>query len=138
MKRNLHAGKQAGGGFSLNVFSEDEKEEVHLATLEVMEKTGLFVEDDEARGIFDGGGAEVDRKTKVVKFPPYLVEEAIRSAPSKILLAGRNPKHDFVLESNRVGFTNFGEGIFVVDLETGSRRFDPAPRCFLDNLPGNG
>ena len=107
---------------SLKIFTDDELYEIHLATLEVLQKTGLFIEDEEALDILDGGGAIVDPKKKVVKFPPYLVEDAIRSAPSKILLAGRNPKNDFVMENNRVGFTNFGEGVFIVDPYNGKLR----------------
>jgi trimethylamine--corrinoid protein Co-methyltransferase len=122
LKRNLHAGKCLSGGFGLNIFSDDELQEIHLATLEVMEKTGLYIEGEEALEIFHGGGAIIDRKNKIVKLPPYLVEDAIRSAPPKILLAGRNPKNDFVLEGNRVGFTTFGEGIYVHDMETGQPR----------------
>ena len=122
MKRNLHAGKRQSGGLGLKIFTDDELYEIHLATLEVLQKTGLFIEDEEALDILDGGGAIVDPKKKVVKFPPYLVEDAIRSAPSKILLAGRNPKNDFVMENNRVGFTNFGEGVFIVDPYNGKLR----------------
>ena len=122
MRRNAHAGKWLSGGFSLNVFTPDELDEIHLATLEVLHKTGLFVEDEEAIEVFHGGGAQVDRKKKVVKLPSYLVEDAIRSAPSKVCLAGRNPKHDFVLESNRVGFTNFGEGVLIYDAYSGKLR----------------
>ena len=122
MKRNLHAGKRLSGGLRLQVFTDDELNEIHLATLEVLEKTGLFIGDDEALDVFDGGGAVVDRKKNIVKIPPYIVEDAIRSAPSKLLLAGRNPDNDYVMESNRVGFTNFGEGIFIVDPYTGELR----------------
>ena len=122
MKRNLHAGKRMSGGFSLNVFTDDELDEIHLATLEVLQKTGLFVEDEEALNIFGDHGANIDRERKIAKLPPYLVEEAIRSAPPKFTLCGRNPKDDVVLESNRVYFTNFGEGIYVDDLFTGEHR----------------
>ncbi len=122
MKRNLHAGRRQSGGLGLKIFTDDELEEIHLATLEVLQNTGLFIEGEEALDILDGGGAVVDRNKKVVKFPPYLVEDAIRSAPSKLLLAGRNPKNDFVMESNRVGFTNFGEGVFVIDPYNGKLR----------------
>jgi len=122
LKRNLHAGKRQSGGLSLNIFSEDELYEIHLATLEVLQKTGVFVEEQEALDIFDGGGAFIDRKNRIVKIPPYLVEDAVRSAPSKLNLAGRNPKNDIVLESNRVGFTNFGEGVQMLDLFTGEVR----------------
>ncbi len=122
MKRNLHAGKRLSGGLGLNLFTEDELYELHLATLEVLEITGLLFDDADALEVLDGGGAVVDKKNKIVKFPPHLIEDSIRSAPSKIVLAGRNPKHDFVMENNRVGFTNFGEGVFVIDPYTGEHR----------------
>ena len=122
MKRNLHAGKRQSGGLGLNILTDDELDEIHLATLEVLENTGLFFEDEEALEVLDGGGALIDKKNKIAKFPSYVVEDAIRSAPSKLLLAGRNPENDFVLESNRVGFTNFGEGVFIIDPYTGKHR----------------
>lgn len=122
MRRNLHAGNRQSGGFSLNVLTEDELYEIHLATLEVLQKTGIFVQDKEALETFHGGGADVNSKNQIVKIPPYLVEDAIRSAPSKLLLAGRHPGNDVILESSRVGFTNFGEGVQVVDPFTGKLR----------------
>ena len=88
MKRNLFAGKQQSGGLGLKLFSDEELEEIHLATLEVLEKTGLLFDDDEALEVLDGGGAIIDKKTRIAKLPPYLVEDAIRSAPSKLLLPG--------------------------------------------------
>ena len=122
MKRNIYAGKSLSGGLGLKIFTDDELDDIHRATLEVLEKTGLLFDDDEALEVLDGGGAVIDKKNKIAKFPPYVVEDAIRSAPSKILLAGRNPKNDFVMESNRVGFTNFGEGVFIIDPYTGEYR----------------
>ena len=107
---------------SLNALTDDELFDIHLATLEVLEKTGLFIEGDDALEVFGGAGAEVDRRNKIVKLPPYLVEDAIRSAPSTILLAGRDPLHDKVLAAGRVHFTNFSEGIEVVDPHSGERR----------------
>lgn len=122
MGRNILAGRRSYGGFSLNVFSDDECYEIHLATLEVLQHVGIFVEDEEAMEIFGDHGARVDKGKKIVKIPPHLVEAAIASAPPKIYLAARNPIHDFVLENTRVGFTNFGEGVQVVDPHTGELR----------------
>ena len=119
---NFHLGKHDDQRLSLNSLTDDELNDIHQATLEVLEKTGLFIETDEALEVFDGAGAEVDRQNKIVKIPPQLVEDAIGSAPSKILLAGRDPKHDKVLEVGRVHFTNFSEGIEVVDPFSGERR----------------
>ena len=122
MKRNSQTGIQLNAGLSLNILTDDEVEQIHLGTLEVLDQTGVFVEDEGALDCFENGGARVDRGTKVVKIPPFIVEESIRSAPSKVILAGRDPKHDLVLEGRRVHFTNFSEGILVNDPYTGKSR----------------
>ena len=140
MRRNPRAGAQASGGFRLQVFSDDELHEIHLATLEVLSRTGVFVEDGEARDIFAVAGAGVDRDTSVVRLPAHLVEDAVRAAPHSVVLCGRDPACDVVLEDGRVGFTNFGEGIQVVDPYTGelheSRKQDVADCTrIIDALP---
>ena len=109
-------------GMGLNLFSNDELYELHLATLELLEQTGVRVEHDKALDIFDGGGCIVDKEKQLVKFPPYVVEDAIRSVPGEILLAGRDPKNDVVLKGNRTHFTNFGEALMMMDPFTGERR----------------
>ena len=121
MKRNLHAGRRRSGGLRLDVFTEDELSDIHLATLDVLERTGVYVESEEAQEIFAGAGARV-QSDGIVKIPGYVVDEAIASTPSRLVCYGRDPKHDIVLEDGRVGFTNFGEGINVVDPYTGELR----------------
>lgn len=115
MTRNLHASFKRVDGFGVNVFSHDELNAIHLATLDVLHHVGVRVDSKEAQEIFASGGANVDPKTNIVKIPPYMVEDAVRWAPSTILLAARNPQKDFILEGNRVGFVNFGEGVNIID-----------------------
>ncbi len=122
MKRNLDAGTQLNGGLSLSILTDDEVEQIHLGTLELLDQTGIFVEGKAALDCFEKGGARVDRGTKIVQIPPYMVEEAVRSAPSKVVLAGQDPRHDLVLENTRVHFTNFSEGVKVNDVYTGENR----------------
>jgi trimethylamine---corrinoid protein Co-methyltransferase len=131
MKRRAHAGRVRSGGFSLNVFSEDEFKDVHLATLEVLEHTGVFTDDPEAFDIFEGGGAAVDREKGIVRIPPHVVEAAIGSAPERVFGAGRHPKDDIMFDAGRVGFTTFGEGIRIVDRDTGELR-DPTKQDVAD------
>ena len=115
MKRGFQAGVNERRGFSLTMFSNDELQEIHYSTLEVLEHTGIKVFCNEALELFDAAGADVEKDTNTVRFPNFLVEDAIRSAPRKILLAGRDPKHDMILEGRRVGFTNFGAGVMIED-----------------------
>lgn len=122
MRSGLFAGKSRTIGLSLNIINDEEVEDIHLGTLEVMEKTGIFVEYPEALEVFENGGAEVDYDTKIVKIPAWMVEESIRSAPARVVLYGRDPKHDLVLDNSRVHFTNFSEGILINDPRTGELR----------------
>jgi len=121
VRRNAHAGRARRDGCEFRVLTDDDLADIHLGTLEVLERTGVFVEDEEAREIFAGAGATVDARG-VVRIPGHVVEQAVRTAPSKLRLAGRDPRNDIVLEAGRVGFTNFGEGVQIVDPYTGELR----------------
>lgn len=114
-KRNLQAGSNRLGGLGLNMFTNDELMDIHLATLHVLWNIGVRVESQEAIEIFDGGGCTVNPKTKIVKIPAHVVEDAIRSTPSTFNACGRNPDNDYICEKNRVGFVNFGEAVKLVD-----------------------
>lgn len=122
MKRNLFAGRRRSSGIGLDVFTDHEVQDIHLATLEVLERTGVWVESDEALDIFSDGGCVVDRDSRIVRIPPHIVEDVIRSAPASIVLCGRDPANDIVIEAGRVGFSNFGEGVMVVDPYSGELR----------------
>lgn len=122
MKRRKKAGIQRNSGFSLNLMTDDELNEIHLATLEVLGNTGVFVENEKALEVFHGAGCSVDAKNNTVKIPHFIVEESIRTAPSTFMAYGRISESDVALEDNRVTFTNFGEGIMFVDPYDGEHR----------------
>lgn len=122
MKRNLPSGYSTYTGFNVQMFSDYELESIHEATLEVLEKTGVFFESVHALDLFEKGGACVDREHKIVKIPPFMIEEALSAAPRSVVLAGRNPENDIILERGRVHFSSFGVGIDIVDAFTGEIR----------------
>jgi trimethylamine--corrinoid protein Co-methyltransferase len=121
-RRNFYAGNCMVEGFGLNVFSDDALDRIHNATLEVLWYEGVNIQSELALDIFYGGGCTVDRKKQKVYIPPHIVEDCIRSAPSTVLLAGRDPKNDIVLDGSRVNFCNFSKGVNVVDPYTGAIR----------------
>ena len=88
----------------------------------MLEKTGLWVEDDEALDLFADGGCKVDRAERKVRIPQHVLEETVSWAPSKVVLCGRTPDKDVVLEGKRVSYTNFAEGVKAVDPYTGELR----------------
>ena len=122
MNRAICSGKFQIKGIDFKVLSDDEITDIHYASLEILEKTGVYVEDDDAIDLFHSIGCRVDIDKKIVKIPHYLVEKAIRTAPSRIVLGARNSDKSFIMEGKRVTFTSFGEGVSVVDINTGEIR----------------
>ncbi len=122
MARGLLANAKRTTALGLNMFTDDELWEVHLATLDVMWNVGVKVESARAREIFAGIGCTVNEKTHIVKFPAYTVEDAMRVSPPNYRAYGRDPKDDWYCEAGRTGFVNFGEALNVIDPYTRKRR----------------
>jgi trimethylamine--corrinoid protein Co-methyltransferase len=100
------------------VFSSDELYKIHIATLEVLENIGVCVDNEDALHLLSNIGANVDEKTRIVKIPQNLVEEAVRKSPRTVLFAGRDSKYNMSLNGKRVHFGLGGGAISVLSSET--------------------
>jgi trimethylamine--corrinoid protein Co-methyltransferase len=109
-------------GGQLKILSQSEIEEIHQRALDVLQEVGCYFEHEQALKIFKDHGARVDESTGIVKFPRNLVEKSIKSCPSSMLLAARDPKKDIHAEGDRVYFGPGTLPVKVRDLETGEIR----------------
>ena len=103
------------GSFGLNVLSPDDIDQIHNATLDVLWNIGLKVMSPQARTIFGDNGCVVDEAQQIVKIPPHLVEDAIKSTPANYRAHAINPVNDYVPGGKKTGFVNFGEAAALVD-----------------------
>jgi trimethylamine--corrinoid protein Co-methyltransferase len=104
-----------------SVLDSKQLDEIHLATLNVLERTGLVVYDDDALLFLKSAGCEVDQKRGVTKFPEKIIEDAIKKTPHS-LLGGRDKEHDLLVERASI-FTRPGSAYTkVLDIVTGQCR----------------
>ncbi len=96
--------------------TESQVKRIHEASLTILKRTGVQIEHPEAVALFDQAGADIDGNR--VRLPPSLIEDTVEKAPSRILLAGRDPEHDLVLEDKRVHIGTGGAALQVLDLES--------------------
>ena len=87
------------GGFYQYV-SEEQLSQIHMASLEILERTGVVVHDEEALRLLIDGGAYIDGNR--VRIPAHMVEAAIASAPSKITFCDVDGGRKLHLFSNNV------------------------------------
>ncbi len=102
------------------ILSESEIKQIHASSMEVLWRSGVFIESQEALNMMEEGGCKV--KDGIAKIPPGLCEWAIDSAPSHFLLFDRSQKNPLDIG----GYNSyFGMGptlLHMLDPDTGERR----------------
>ena len=137
----MNAGPPDGSSLtsSIRLLSDAQLTEIHQASLQILERTGVRVCDAEALEILRDAGCSVS-DGDVVRFPAAVVEEAVERAPSRIMLHHRSGETQLVLEGQRSYFGTGSDLPNTLDLESGERRLsllsDVADTARLaDSLP---
>jgi trimethylamine--corrinoid protein Co-methyltransferase len=104
----------------LNILNDEQLEQLHLSTLEVLRRTGVDVKEPKALEILKKGGCNIDGER--VRIPAHLVEWALGCSPSRVCMCDRNGSPAMFLEANYVYFGTGSDTPHVVDPFTGERR----------------
>ena len=96
-------------------------ERIHLASLDILENTGIIFHDAEALDLWQQAGAKVDRATGHVWPDRGLILEALATAPSSFRWRARNPAHDVLIGGDGIAFGPCGGMVYVTDLDRGRR-----------------
>ena len=106
----------------LQFLDEEHKQEIHHASLTILERTGVIVHEDEALELLRTAGCDVNDNTHRVRIPSFVVEDALRSVPSKILIYDRLGNQSLVLEDRKTHFGTGSDTPYVIDFESAKRR----------------
>ncbi|KUO51060.1 MAG: hypothetical protein APF76_16325 [Desulfitibacter sp. BRH_c19] len=101
--------------------SEDQIYEIHMASLEVLERVGVRVDHQEARELLKNAGAYVG-ENNMVRIPAHIVDEGLRTAPSRVVLSNRDGERKLYCEANQVYFGPGSDLPWTLDLYSGDRR----------------
>ena len=102
-------------------FTDSQLEELHLATLEVLRRTGVRVYDAECLSQLEDAGCTVSDES-LVRFPAGVVENALQHVPSRVVLCDRTGEPRMHLEGHRTYFGTGSDLPNTRDLDTGERR----------------
>jgi len=111
------------------ILSDKQIEELHFATLQILERTGVAFECEEAIDILGDGGADVSNPNRV-KIPSCMVEQAIRTAPKMITLFTREGEPAIVLNGQAGShFGSMPDCPEILDPYTRKRR-----KCYVEDI----
>ncbi len=101
---------------------DQECKRIHMASLEILERTGVDVHHQGARDILAKGGAHVDGIR--VRIPEYMVSRALSTAPERMTLYDRNQKPAIRAWGHHTYYGGGSDCLTLLDHKTGERR-DP-------------
>ena len=111
------------------LLSDSQIEELHLATLQILERTGVAFDCQEAIDILGNAGADISNPNRV-KIPSFMVEQALRRAPKMITLYTREGEPAIVLNGQTGShFGGFPDCPDILDPYTRKRR-----KCYVEDI----
>ena len=103
----------------MSIFSVDEIESIHEASLKVLCDTGMDIQSPRAVEILKRGGASVDSDGRRVRFEPGFIMEKIATTPSEFTLHGRNKERHVHVGGQSIINTMVASAPNVSDLDRG-------------------
>ena len=104
----------------LEFFSPEQLREIHNGALEILEGTGCELHHEEAVSLLKEAGAFV--RGKHVCLPPVMVENALKTAPPRVLVYDRDGNPAMDLSGRNAYFGTGSDCIYLRDSFTGERR----------------
>ena len=104
----------------LQILSDTDIQKIYFAALEVLERTGVAVKNEEACKLLKEAGAYVDGETAWI--PSSLIEKTVNLAPKQIILYSQDGQPAMRLSGDNSYFGSGENTIFMVDTFSGERR----------------
>jgi trimethylamine--corrinoid protein Co-methyltransferase len=104
---------------TLRILTETNIKDIHTASLRVLSETGITLTHPEAREILTGSGAKVSGDR--ILLPPWLVEQELKKATTKVRIRGRNDTVK-TLGDQTLHWHNLGGARDIYDAGSGSHR----------------
>jgi trimethylamine--corrinoid protein Co-methyltransferase len=89
----------------IEIIHQEQIEQIHNASMRILEEVGMDILDDDARALMAQCGAQVVAGSNRVRFDRGMIMEYIASVPESFTLHARNPEHNLQIGKN---FTSFG------------------------------
>jgi trimethylamine--corrinoid protein Co-methyltransferase len=109
------------GAPRFNQLTDDQLREIHFASLEILERTGVRLYLKDAIDILKKAGAHVTDGNRV-RIPSHLAEWALKAVPKRVVLCDRDGNRTMPLEGKKSFFGPGSDCLNVLDHRTDERR----------------
>ncbi|TFG18049.1 MAG: hypothetical protein EU533_07965 [Promethearchaeota archaeon] len=99
----------------IKVLTQNEINFIHSSSLELMEKVGIKIDDQNTRRLFQDYGAEVNNQSGFVKIPESLVVEKLKQVPNSFKLYGPDGTYEIDINTNSIHYAPIGAAVKMYD-----------------------
>ena len=103
-------------------FSRKVREKIVEEAMDILEKIGVFVENETALSLLDGAGARIDKPKGRAFIPAACVQKALETAPRRIRIHDRRGKVAMDLGKDRIHFNPGSAALRIFDCKEGDAR----------------
>ena len=121
MLKSINTDQLPEFAWTINGLSPESIERIHASTLDLLQHTGIKVEDNSrALNILHSGGCRIEQHNDygIAKIPSDVVEACLKQTPRAVKVYGRGEDSGYEFKLGHVTFTPFGEQIQIIDPET--------------------
>jgi len=99
----------------IEVFSKDELQKIHSASLELLSDVGIKIDALDTRDLLKRNGAEVNEKSLFVRFPESLIKDKLKTVPNSFKLWGPDGSFHFEVNTSSTKFATIGTPVKIYD-----------------------
>ncbi|MDW7655966.1 MAG: trimethylamine methyltransferase family protein [Bacillota bacterium] len=104
------------------VLSQQEINQVHEASVDTLENSGVLVYSSKVLDLLKDNGASVDYAARLVKIPRKLVDTCLKTIPKTFDLYNREGRKAFTIGDGITKCASGHNAIFMIDAQTSERR----------------
>jgi len=109
-------------GTNLKVISEREVEIIHKTSLELLEKVGMKIHNNEILKLLNTSGCKIDFSAERAFIPKELIESVLKEMPKQVKLCGRDEKQDIILGDGTLYTRTTSGAPHMLDLDSQRQR----------------
>lgn len=128
--------------YRLKVLTDDQVDDIHEASLKILEKTGVrFDSEDTRKRLMKAGATKHPTRKDVLLFPRSMTLDAIKKIVPYGTYYARDPKNDMTFDGEHMFAHCVGGNPNILDIETGETRMatleDVGKTCRIMDALGN-
>jgi trimethylamine--corrinoid protein Co-methyltransferase len=99
----------------IEVLSNQEIQDIHSASMELLETVGISIDDKNVQALFLKNGAEINKASGFIRIPESMIKNQLKNVPKAFKLHGPDGSYSFEVNTESTHFSTIGTPVKIYD-----------------------